>query len=175
MHIDDDHRHYGSAIIQVAEDPRCTAIRALRQNGGVSRCGFRIGGLKKKKLGLFVKYRSTTDVHKPPLYNFPFSKQNLRELEAMRKKRRLRVFLALVCVKARQICCLPYEDFRGMIDARRAEMGKNEFEYVIKVVLERGCQFRVAVGAPKRKGMDTFLEMRTIPRDDFPGRLFLKA
>jgi hypothetical protein len=42
MHVDDDHRHYGSTLIQIAEDPHFTAINAFRHNGQPSRCGFRV-------------------------------------------------------------------------------------------------------------------------------------
>jgi hypothetical protein len=175
MYIHDDHMHYGSAIIQVAEDRHCTAIKALHYCGRLSRCAFRVE-FRKKRIGLYVKYRSEPDVRKPPLYNFPVDKYNLGELESMRKKRRLRVFLALVCVKASQICCLPYKDFRRMIEKRREEIGKREPQYVIKVSLPRGCYFRVGVSTPGKKGgMETLLEKMQIPQSNFPKGLFVKG
>jgi hypothetical protein len=128
MHIDDDHRHYGSALLQIAEDPHFTAINALRYRGTNSRCGFR----SNKEIGIHIRYRSEPKGLRFPAYSFVFSQENLAELRNM-SKRLNRVFLALVCVQDREICCLPYSDFEELIAARQVENDRPEDEYVVDV------------------------------------------
>jgi hypothetical protein len=167
MHIDDDHRHYGSALIQIAEDPHFTAINAFRCNGRNSRCGFRVN----KDIGVYIRYRSGPK-GRVPIYSFVFSHENLAGLRRM--SRRLdRVFLALVCVKDREICCLRYPHFNKLVDERKAERGWQENEYVIDVLLAPRKQFRVGISSPGRKG--TWLTHFVISRGDFPQLLFQPA
>jgi hypothetical protein len=165
MHIDDDHRHYGSALIQIAEDPHFTAINAFKYQGRISRCGFRVN----KDIGVYVRYRTETQGHRFPVYTFAFSQDNLAELRRM-SKRLSRVFLALVCVNDREICCLPYTTFDRFIHARRAAKGELETEYLIDVYAPRGKQLRVWINPPNTKGK--YLKQALVPRSDFPSALF---
>src|SRR5205814_1735442 len=118
MHIHDDHRHYGSALIQIAEDRHFSAINAFRYKGRSSRCGFRVN----KDIGIYIRYRTEAKGKRWPVYSFLFSEENLKELLAMHK-RLDRLYLALICVDAREICCLPHADFEELIGARREATG----------------------------------------------------
>jgi len=165
MHIDDDHQHYGSAIIQVAEDEHSESIAAWRPNGRVLPCAFRIN----KNTGLYLRYCSKPKGKKLKLYYFQFSSDNLKELAAMHKKLK-RLFLGLICVKGRQVCCLPYDDFQALIEERKQAKGKVEAKYTIEVCLKKGEQFRVWISTPGEK--NSSLDERIVPRNDFPTRLF---
>jgi hypothetical protein len=167
MHIDDDHRHYGSALIQIAEDKHCTSIKALRYRGRILRCAFRIN----KDIGVYLRYRSKPKGLSTPYYSFSFSKDNLSELKRMQKWLG-NVFLALVCVRDRAICCLPYVLFEELISARRNEKGKAEEEYVIEVNVPEGKSFRVWISQPNTKGH--YLKEYVISRKNFPRELFFK-
>ena len=52
MKINDDHMYHGAALIQIAEDPRFTAINVFQGGEGVSRSAFRINA----DIGVFLKY-----------------------------------------------------------------------------------------------------------------------
>ncbi len=165
MHIHDDHRHYGSALIQIAEDPHFTAINAVRYRGRISRCGFRIN----KEIGVYLKYTSEPRGQTIPVYPFSFSQENLKELRSMRRNHP-RLFLALVCVEDREICCLPFEMLSRLIDARKKFKGCVEEEYIVEVFIEEGNRLRVWINSPGRKY--TVADRLIIPRNDFPGKLF---
>jgi hypothetical protein len=165
MHIDDDHRHYGSALIQIAEDPHFTAINALQFKGRNSRCGFRVN----KDIGVYIRYRGGPQGVRIPIYSFNFSQDNLAELRRMRKRLE-KVFLALVCVEDREICCLPCGYFEELVSARKAQQGWEEAEYVIEVRIPQGKRCRVGISPPGTKG--TWLRSFIIPRNSFPCTLF---
>jgi len=167
MHIHDDHRHYGSALIQIAEDAHFTSINAVHYAGSVSRCGFRIN----KEIGIYIKYRSKPRGKKCPLYAFSFSQENLRELRAMRKNRP-RLFVALVCVKAREICCLPYNTLVRFIEARLKAKGEKEEEYTIEVSVFKNVKLRVWISEPNTRG--TYIDQQLVSRNNFPRKLFEK-
>jgi hypothetical protein len=165
MHIDDDHWHYGSALIQIAEDSHFTAINAFKINGRASRCGFRVN----KDIGVYIRYRTEPQGQRWSVYTFSFSQDNLAELRRM-SKRLSRVFLALVCVKDREICCLPYNTFLEFVQARRIDKGAPEPEYLIDVNVPRGMRLRVWNSPSGTKGH--WLCERLIPRSDFPSAMF---
>ncbi len=106
------------------------------------------------------------------MYTFSFSQDNLAELRRM-SKRLSQVFLALVCVGDREICCLPYTTFLEFVEARRAEKGAAEDEYLIEVNVPRGKRMRVWISPPGTKGR--YLCERLIPRSDFPSAIFSPA
>ena len=117
MKIDDDHMFHGAALIQIAEDPQFTAINSFKLAAGVSRSAYRIND----DIGVYLKYASEpTPAFRE--YGFTFQKQHLAELEEI-SKAAVKVFVALVCVKARQVCCLPYQDLLTLVNTRRAAKG----------------------------------------------------
>ena len=165
MKIDDDHMYHGAALIQIAEDPQFTAINSFKLAAGVSRSGYRIND----DIGVYLKYASKyTPAYRE--YGFTFRKQHLAELAEIAKVS-TKVFAALVCVKARQICCLGYSDLVRMVDARKAKKGSAEDQYVVLVTLPAGKSFRVYVNAPGvRKTM--LGHPLIVNRNDFPSVIF---
>jgi hypothetical protein len=94
----------------------------------------------------------------------------LRELEEIAAKSD-NVFLALVCVEGKEICCLPYDQLLGLISLRQKETGEAEEQYTVIASLNKGKQFRVYVNAPNRR--KTMLgKPLLISRSDFPDKLF---
>ena len=165
MKIDDDHMYHGAALIQIAEDPQFTAINSFKLSTGVSRSAYRIND----DIGVYLKYASKpTPAFRE--YGFTFQKQQLTELQELADAT-AHVFVALVCVQARQICCLRYADLVGMIAARKKAKGVPERQYVILATVEAGKRFRVYVNKPGAKG--TMLEKAlVIKRNDFPSAVF---
>ena len=81
------------------------------------------------------------------------------------------VYLALVCVDGRHICCLAYPELKALIARRQKAKGEEEEQYVIPVTMPEGKAFRVYVNAPGQK--KTMLgKPALIARSDFPNRLF---
>lgn len=117
-----------------------------------------------------MRYRSEPKGEQIPLYRFGFSRDNLGELRQM-KKHLTKVFLALVCVDDREICCLPYDDFERLVNLRRKAKGEDEQVYVAEVQVRQRERFRVGISPPNEKGQ--WLKSFVIPRSDFPRRLFL--
>lgn len=165
MRIDDDHMYHGAAITQIAEHPQFTAINAFKTGPEVSRSGFRVND----DIGVFLKYATNP---KPPYseYLFTFKAEHLDELEKMAGSVS-RVFVALVCVMDRQICCLSRDHLRDLVERRVAAKGAQEDQYTILVTLPKGKSFRVNVNAPGVK-KKTLGKATIISRNDFPGALF---
>lgn len=165
MKVDDDHLYHGAALIQIAEESRFTAINSLQLRGRVSRSAYRIND----DIGIYLKYsnRPTPSHHE---YAFTFAAQQLRELAHIDQAMN-RTYLALVCVKDRQICCLPYSSLMSMVEARKAAKGSTEDQYVVLATLPEGGKFRVYVNQPSRR--NAVLGNRIlISRSAFPGSLF---
>lgn len=165
MKINDDHMYHGAALTQIAEHPEFTAINVFRDNNGISRSAFRIND----DIGVFLKYASNP---KPPHgeYQFEFLTEHLDELEEM-AARVSGIFVALVCVAGRHICCLPYSDLCKLVRRRRSARGYDEDHYTILVTLPPGKAFRVYVNAP---GVKNTMQGKPIliRRSDFPDALF---
>lgn len=165
MKINQDHMYHGAALTQIAEHPQFTAINAFREGDGISRSAFRIND----DVGVFLKYARNP---RPSFdeYQFTFSTFQLQELKRIANKVR-RVFLALVCVHARQICCLPLNDFDALLDRRKRAVGKEEEQYVLLVTALTRKSFRVYINAPgvrKRMLGKPLIVARTV----FPDHLF---
>ena len=165
MKIDDDHMYHGAGLIQIAEDPQFTAINSFKLSAGLSRSAYRIND----DIGVFLKYaREPTPAFRE--YGFTFRKQHLAVLQELANTT-AQVFVALVCVKARQICCLRYADLAEMVEARKKAKGAAEGQYLILATVEAGKSFRVYVNKPGVKG--TMLgKALIISRNDFPSAVF---
>ncbi len=164
MRIDDDHQFHGAALVQTAEDPHFTAINAIKIDGETPQNTFRIND----DIGLHLKY-ATTPVTKYKEYHFTFTREHLTLLEKLRAATG-RVFIGLVCIKGREICCLPYEKLLDLIERRRRAKGSDEEQYVIPVTLPGGKSFRAYINRPGTKGKT--LGAIVISRNDFPKKLF---
>jgi len=165
MKIHDDHMYHGAALTQIAEHPQFTAINGFLVNGSLSRSSFRINN----DVGVYLKY-AAKPFGRYKEYRFTFTSDNLEELTALAKKTD-RVFAALVCIKHREVCCLPYTELLKLREKRREEKGTSEDQYVVLVNLEKNQSFRVYINAPGVKGK-LLGKPVIIPRNDFPNALF---
>ncbi len=165
MKINDDHLYHGAALTQIAEDDRFTAINAFELSTGKSRSAFEIN----QRIGIYLKYASAT---KGPFkeYVFTFRQEHLEELVEIADKSKS-VFLALVCVKGREICCLPYVQLLELIARRKKAKGYDEDQYTILVTMPEGKSFRSYINEPDRKGKILGKQV-LISRNNFPGKIF---
>ena len=165
MKVDDDHLYHGAALIQIAEHPQFTTINSFKLTTGVSRSAYKIND----EIGVYLKYASKpTPAFKE--YVFTFRREHLNELKEIALKVE-KVFMALVCVAAREICCLPYKPLTDLVAKRRAAKGAAESQYNVLVTLPARKSFRVYINKPGAK--KTMLgKPRIINRNDFPDKLF---
>jgi len=165
--IHDDHMYHGSALLQIAEHPEFTAINAFRSAERISRSAFRVND----NIGVYLKYASKpTPSHEE--YVFQFNAEHLAELARIAKVVD-KAFLALVCVKGREICCLPYEMLAVLVERRKQAKKTDERQYSVLVTMPFRKEFRVYVNAPGRKNA-LLGKAILIPRSDFPDRLFAR-
>lgn len=166
MKINDDHLYHGAALTQVAEHPSFKAINADSDHGTLSRSVFLIN----HDIGLYLKYASEPK-GKFKEFIFTFHENHLADLNALKAKRK-NVFLVLVCVSAREICCVPYSEFLNLQSIRKRQKGADEDSYAVIVTIPKRKQARVYMNAPGRKRV--MIGERKVPRDDFPSRIFEK-
>jgi hypothetical protein len=167
MKIDLEHQYHGAAIIQIAESQWFTTINAIkRKDGATYRSAYRVNG----KIAVFLKYANTRPKGKFKQVQFTFPKKTLKELREL-KARGLRVFLGLVCVRARAICCLPLNEFLALLSERKEAAGKGEAQYTLHVGVPKRGQFRVSLAYPNSRGYVAGDEL-LVPRNDFPWRIF---
>ena len=109
MKINDDHMFHGAALTQIAEHHQFTAINGIRIGKKLSRCAFRVND----SIGVYLKYASEpTQPYDDYIFTFGLdAKKELNTLNGASEK----VFIALVCVKDRQICCISYKEFDNWI------------------------------------------------------------
>ena len=165
MHIHDYQMYHGAALIQIAEHERFTAINSLKVGGKLVRGAYLIN----TDIAISVKYASkpTKAFHE---YLFQFTQSNLKELSAI-SKTNPKTFIALVCEKARGICCISFNELQSLIVRREKEKGSSESLYTILVTAGQGKSFRVYINAPGVKG--TMLgKAFVVSRNGFPGLIF---
>jgi hypothetical protein len=158
--------YHGSALIQVAEHPQFTAINSLKLGGVAVPVAYKIND----EIALYLKYASVpTSTFKE--YVFTFNKEHLDEIKRI-KTTNQKMFVALVCVKVREICCLSYEQLLSMITSRQNKKGAPEDQYAILVTAPKGKGLRVYVNNPgtKKKILGDPL---IVARNTFPEILFL--
>jgi len=157
--------YHGAALIQVAEHPQFTAINALKNQGAVVPVAYKIND----EIALYLKYSSKpTPAYKE--YSFTFHSEHLADLKQIRAANN-KTFIALVCIKDREICCISYEQLASLVALRKAAKGDDEEQYVLLVTAPKNKEMRVYVNAPGRK--KTFLGRQIkIPRKSFPDVIF---
>ena len=165
MKIDDDHQYHGAALIQIAESPQFTAINQFKFGAETSRNAYQINN----NIGVYLKYASKPA---PPHseYTFTFHSEHLAELSRIAGKVE-NVFIAMVCVKVRQICCLSYESLTSLIQRREVAKGEPEKHYVILVTARRNESFHVYVNKPHVKNTMAGKPL-IISLKDFPEVIF---
>lgn len=165
MKIHDDHMFHGSALIQVAEHKRFTAINTLKTGSKLHRNAYKIND----EIGLYLKYgRKKTKAHKEYLFNF--ARQHLNDLGKIHKANP-NTYIAMICVGDREICCLSYNELVNLIDARKTKKGSKEDQYTILVTVPNGKSMRVYINAPGVK--NTMLgKPMIVKRNEYPDKIF---
>ena len=165
MHVHDDHMYHGAALIQVAEHPQFTAINSLKNGGAVVPVAYKIND----EIALYLKYASKpTPSYKE--YPFTFHQEHLSELRQI-KAANPKTFIALVCVKDREICCISYEQLQTLVERRKAAKGGDEDQYVLLVTAPKNKGLRVYVNAPGKRKTILGKEL-IVSRNTFPGTIF---
>lgn len=165
MKINDDHMFHGAALTQIAEHELFTSINAVRVSKKLSRSSFRIN----ESIGIFVKYAGNPNGED---YNFTFTKENKKELKYLETICE-KVYITLVCVKDRQICCLSSPDLYAWLAKRASALGTEEDASTILVSLPEGKAFRVNMNQPGRRKV--YLgNPQIVARNQFPNALFEK-
>jgi len=142
MRIRDDHLNHGAALIQIAEHPQFTAINSLKVKNVKFENAYKIND----NIAIYLKY-STAPNKNYGEYIFTFTKAHLDELDVINKAHQ-KSFLALVCVKAREVCCLSYNQLDELIKRRRADFGHAENQYTLLVTAQPGKSLHVYISAP---------------------------
>lgn len=165
MQIREEHLYHGAALNQIAEHKRFTAINALRVKGKTSRSAFKIND----GIAVYLKYCSKPKGRFTE-YKFTFNKPQLKELTDIDSVGD-NLHLALVCVKDRHICCIPYTMLTDMIAKRQADAGYSEDQYQLLVTLDAGEAFRLYINKPGRRKV-MLGSAKKVARNRFPNDLF---
>ena len=155
---------HGAALTQIAEHDQFTSINAVRIDGHLSRSAFKINDT----IGVYLKY--ATEPKAGTDYVFTFTSDNKAELESL-ATRCDNVFVSMVCVHDRQICCISYDELLAWLEARETALGNDEDTSTVLVGLPRGKAFRVNMNMPRRRKV--YLDKpQLVPRTRFPSVLF---
>ena len=165
MKIHDDHLYHGAALIQIAEHPLFTAINSLKLKNRTLRTAYKVND----DIGVYLKYaRRPTKTFKE--YPFTFHKDHLKELSDIAGVIN-NLFLALVCVKAREVCCLSYSELTVLLERRKRARKADEDQYTILVTIPQGKSMRVYVNMPGEKKKILGRQL-VVSRNSFPAKLF---
>ena len=165
MKIHDDHLYHGAALTQIAEHPQFTAINALTIGGDHIHVAYRINN----DIAVYFKYASKP---KPGVleYVFTFTQEHMKELAEIAQAVP-KTFVALVCVKDREICSISHADLLALVAKREKALGKQEDAYTVLVTVPEGKKLRVYVNFPGKK--NTILgKPLLVSRNEFPGGIF---
>ena len=165
MKVDDNHMYHGAALLQIAEHPRFTAINTIEISGQKSRSAYRIND----NIGIFLKYASMPSRNLGE-YAFTFTAVHLRELNEV-DEQMVDTFIALVCVKDREIACLSFPQLQDLVERRRGQKGAEEEQYIVLVTATPGQSLRAYVNMPDRRRVIIGKKL-TISRRLFPAALF---
>ena len=101
MTIRNRHLYHGAALTQIAEHSQFTAINGIwSDNGSVPRGAFLIND----RIVIYVKYASEPGPQDD--YIFTFTQSQKEGIAHLDNSHRGRVFIVLVCVEDREICCI---------------------------------------------------------------------
>ena len=165
MKIHDDHLYHGSALIQIAEHPQFTAINSLKLGKSVVRVAYRVND----DVAVYFKYASKP-THAYNEYVFTFTKEHLAELSKIAQATP-KTFVALVCVKDREICCITYANVFALLAKREKALGATEENLTVLVTMQKNKSLRVYVNAPGKKG-SILPKAIIVSRSAFPKVIF---
>ncbi len=170
MKINDDHMYHGAALTQIAEHPKFSTINAFKVARKASRSSFVIKSSVdiSSGVGIFIKY-SGKPTGKFQEYGFTFVKEHFKEIDSLAKKF-AKVYVVLVCVKDREICCISNEEFQELIGSRKQAKGVDEDFYTLLVTAYPRKKLRVYVNVPETKGKKTGEKL--VSRNSFPSVIF---
>ena len=158
--------NHGAALIQIAEYPTFKAINSFEPvKGEKSRAAFSVN----HDTGIYLKYGSNPS-RAFREYGFVFTKANFDELAALKTKYGARVFVILVCVKAKEICILRLDELYQKRAQREKENGGPEAQYQVLVAVRPNQSFRVYMNAPGVRKKS--LKQTVISRNEFPRVIF---
>lgn len=165
MRIDKDHMYHGAALIQVAEHRKFTAINSLKTKHVTYRNAYMINN----DVGLYLKYASRpTEPHEE--YIFTFNEEHLDELSKINKSVP-KLYLGLVLVGDRQVCCLNYKDLIKLIKRRKRAFNSDEAQYTILVTAPARKNLRVYINKPGVKNLILGKSI-LVKRNAFPDIIF---
>lgn len=166
MNFDLKDMNHGAALIKIAEWPTFKAINSFEPNRGQkSSAAFIVNA----DTGIYLKYGSNpTKAFKE--YSFVFNQSNFEELNALKAKYGDRVFIVLVCVRAREVCILRYSELDKKREEREKEKGAPEAQYQLLVAVLPRKSFRVYMNKPGVRKRS--LTQSIVNRNAFPAELF---
>ena len=165
MKLRDDHLYHGAALIQVAEHTKFTAINSLKIGKDTYTNAYRVND----DVAVYLKY-ATNPKKSYSEYVFTFQTDQLDSLKEIAGHCKS-TYLALVCVKDREVCCISYKELCDLIRARKNKKGSEEEQYAILVTAPTGKNLRVYVNAPGVRGQ-TIGEPLLVPRNRYPDVIF---
>lgn len=164
MKINNDHMYHGAALTQIAEHAQFTSINAVRISGELSRSAFRVNDT----IGVYLKY--ATEPKAGADYVFTFTESNKAELAKLSRMCE-EIYIALICVVDRQVCCISYDEFVNWIQRREDVLRRTEVTSTILVRLPKGKAFRLNMNMPRRRGV--YLDDdQLVARNRYPNVLF---
>jgi hypothetical protein len=159
MKILEKHLYHGAALMQIMEFPNFNSISSLNIQNAY---------LLNDKVALFTKYAKVKNQsHREHIFNF--NKTNLKDLKLINKKND-ELFIILVCIPDREICCLSYEEFKNLVKSRKKAKGEKEENYTVICKISKNEKIRVYVNQPNEK--NTLIGEKLIARNEFPSKLF---
>ncbi|MBL3529581.1 MAG: hypothetical protein JMN27_17635 [gamma proteobacterium endosymbiont of Lamellibrachia anaximandri] len=166
MKVQDEHMYHGAALAQIAENPQFTAINALKVGGKNSKSTYKVND----SIAVYLKYASKP-IGTYKEYNFTFTTSHLSEMKRIVSTDHM-LYIALVCIKGREVCCISYEDLINMIDKRKEAHGGKESQYTILCTLKPKQAFRVNMNQPGKKKTYLLTKSLVVKRNTFPSVLF---
>jgi hypothetical protein len=166
MKIRDDHMYHGAALIQIAEDQNFTAINSLRVKNKIVRSAYKVND----HIAVYFKHAvNTTPRFKE--FVFTFTTEHIKAIQALATAHE-KTFIALVCVKAREICAITADQLNTLIAARKKAKGGAEDQYTVLVTAPAGKSLRVYMNHPGVR--KTILgDPVIVSRNAFPTDLFV--
>lgn len=166
MKIRDDHMYQGAALIQIAEDQNFTAINSLRVKNKIVRSAYKVND----HIAVYFKHAvSTTPRFKE--FVFTFTIENIKTIHALAATHE-KTFIAMVCVKAREICVISVAQLDALFAARKKAKGVTEDQYTVLVTAPTGKSLRLYMNQPGVR--KTVLgDPIIVSRNAFPDSLFV--
>jgi hypothetical protein len=158
------HQELGPAVYQILEHHLYKSIVPLSKRADTFINTF----IVNNRAAIYLKYATKTSGPYAE-YTFTFTRSHLDDLKALTAKHN-RTFIVLVCVAAREICCLPADQLWTMLSRRSELLGYQPSSLSVYVCAPKHANFRAYVSPPGQKKHR--IGWATIARNAFPGCLF---